>query len=219
MGLVTPTATPSSLKKGPASGGVGPFALLAAGGRRCALAGGAALLAWLPLGAEPAPQPIRPDVDLFGADELHLGAVRVAPAVRLEPVEPSEMLADGDSFSIAEGRYPAGGFSAAGPAFDARVVRRLPSIWWMRLRDPDELDNLGVRLDLTAIDGTRDRLGHSGTNDSQIRVLIQPIDPVVTRDDVDSVVVEGGAYLILDLSEVRSAGRYSGTLTVTVDHF
>ncbi|MDX1389720.1 MAG: hypothetical protein R3344_11060, partial [Acidobacteriota bacterium] len=118
-----------------------------------------------------------------------------------------------------EGRYPAGGFSAAGPAFDARVVRRLPSIWWMRLRDPDELDNLGVRLDLTAIDGTRDRLGHSGTNDSQIRVLIQPIDPVVTRDDVDSVVVEGGAYLILDLSEVRSAGRYSGTLTVTVDHF
>ncbi|MDX1388367.1 MAG: hypothetical protein R3344_04210 [Acidobacteriota bacterium] len=208
------------MKKGPASGSVGPFAVLAGGWRAILLVVGAGLFFCLPLGAEPVPQSAHPDsIDLFGVEELHLGAVRLASTVRLDPVEPSEMLADGVSLSISEGRYRPGGFGPDGPAFDAQIVRRLPAIWWMRLRDPSELDSLGVRLDLTSVDGSRDRLGHSLEHESEIRVTVRPLDPVVSRDDVDSVVIEGGALLILDLSEVRSAGRYTGTLTVTVDHF
>jgi hypothetical protein len=217
MRLVTPSASSSIDVKGPTPRGAGPFRVLVAGFVLLALL----LLAQGSATAEPVPEPRdRSAPPTFLADfDLRVGAVRVARTVELEAIQATELLADHAYLALSSGTYTPGGFGAGAPGFEARIVRTIPALWWMRLRDESDLDTLDVRLNLSANDGGRDRLAHDRDEDSQIRVELRPLDPVVAIDDDDSVVVEGGALLILDLTGVRSAGTYNGTLTITVDRF
>jgi hypothetical protein len=217
MRLVTRSASSSIDEKGPTPQGAGPFRVLAAGSVLLALF----LLAHLSATADPVPEPGDRSVPptIFADFDLRIGAVRVAPTVELEPIQASEILSDNGHLALSAGTYAPGGFGAGIPGVEARIVRTIPALWWMRLRDERDLDNLDVRVDLSATDGGRGRLAHGRDEGSQIRVEVRPLEPVVTIDDTDSVVVEGGALLILDLTGVRAAGTYNGTLTVTVDQF
>ena len=220
MRLVTPTAISPSTKKGPAPRGAGPFGVLDGGVLRRLILLGLCLVCLPALAGQspetavhPGPLPFIPEED------LRLDAVRLTPVVRLEPILASEILPDDLFLAVPEGRWSPGGLDFGSRPFESTIVRTLPGVWWMRLRDERALDDMDVRLELTSGDGTHNRLVHESDQNSQIHVTVEPLAPVVALDDTSSVVIEGGAVLILDISDVRSAGSYSGTLTVTIDRF
>jgi hypothetical protein len=87
----------------------------------------------------------------------------------------------------------------------------------MRLTEGQEPHRLDVQYEISSHDGRPDRLVSADGEESEVRVELRPIPPLVVPDAGDGTVVEGGLVLYVDLESVRSAGRYTGTLTVTLN--
>ena len=105
------------------------------------------------------------------------------------------------------------------PRVETEIVRSVGSVWRMRLPDEPSLHTLDVRYEVVGNDGRHHVLTAENDIESTIGVRVQPVPPAVVRSDLESTIIEGGLILYLDLAGVRTAGRYSGTITVTLDHF
>jgi len=147
------------------------------------------------------------------------GVISIVPEVRLLPVAASEMFAGGGDRALDAGTWRPGAFEIDASRLESRIVREIPAIWSMRVRDEEELHSFDVHYRIVASDGSPDRMRLNDRSDSEIRATLEPLTPAVVLRDDDSVVIEGGAILVLDLQSVRTAGRYTGTLTVTVNHY
>ena len=71
----------------------------------------------------------------------------------------------------------------------------------------------------TGINGRPFRLGCLDKNNSEIRVKIDELPPRIVDRGAHSTLIEGGMVMHLQLEQARSAGIYSGILTVVVNHF
>ena len=159
-----------------------------------------------------------------GLPELHrlgrdVGAIEVERVIRLDPVHPAELLLAAGDQAASMGTWRPGGRVPDQRMGDQRVVRHVPFVWRMHVPDEELIGAMAVRYDVTAPDGRTNTLSALDGSDSEIRMIVRSTPPVVVTRDSDGAVVEGGLTLYLDLAQVRSAGTYTGTLTVTIDHF
>ena len=150
------------------------------------------------------------------APEARPGVLQLEPRIKLSGVRLAELI-PGESEVVSHGRWT-GSYSV----FDARaprtqIIRRLPALWRMRLARGDQSDRLDVQYEITDQTGRRGHLAASGAPDSEVRVELRPIPPLVISEDAAGEVLEGGLVLYIDLASVRTAGVYSGTVTVTLN--
>lgn len=145
------------------------------------------------------------------------GVLQIERRISLARVAVSEIL-PGPSRAISMGTWNARNGSMASPTIRTRIVRELPALWRMRLPEDLTIGQVDVRYELTAPDGRVGRLVAADGPESVLTEL-RPLVPVVVSSDSGGAIVEGGLTLYLDLGSVRTAGRYTGTLTVTLDHF
>jgi hypothetical protein len=150
------------------------------------------------------------------SDGSRSAVVQVEPRLELPAVHVAELMTAGRS-AVALGGWTgrADAFGVEAPR--TRVVRRLPALWRLRLEPGQEPGRLGVQYEILTPDGRPDRLATPGRDDSEVRVALRPIPPLVVSVDDQGTVVEGGVVLELDLDAVRAAGRYGGTLQVTLN--
>ena len=100
--------------------------------------------------------------------------------------------------------------------FTSRVKRPVPSIWGIYVLPGVNPESLIVTYEMNAENGTPGRLNLVGDLDSEIRVQIVPIRPVVVERLRDVILIEGGVVMDLDVTEAQKAGKYSGVLTVSI---
>ncbi|MCD4749136.1 MAG: hypothetical protein K8R59_07165 [Thermoanaerobaculales bacterium] len=98
------------------------------------------------------------------------------------------------------------------------LMRTIPSLWRMKISNAEDNGALDVSYEIKGANGRHGILSNDGRSDSEIRVATQPLAPIITEYGDGSNIVEGGVVLYLDIANARSAGRYSGTITVTVHH-
>jgi len=151
------------------------------------------------------------------AIETPPGVLQVGPRISLPRVTVAEIL--GGKSQISAGKWTRNGPSPLGTArVPTRIVRRLPSVWRMRLEDAREIDRIEVDYELTALNGKTSCLSAVDGRESELRAEVRNLPPVVVERDADGVIIEGGLVLYMDLESLRSAGQYSATLTVTLSH-
>jgi hypothetical protein len=148
-----------------------------------------------------------------------VGVIQIQPMIRLQNVELTEIVAGARYQALAAGSWSRGASPAASRHVEPKIVRTIPAVWRMRVRDEHEAYELNVRYELTSPDGRVDRLGPADGSGSEIRTTVRSLPPTVVAVDDAGAVIEGGMVLYLELDSVRRAGSYSGTLTVTLDHF
>lgn len=171
----------------------------------CVLASVAALA-----GLAASPRFATPSADRPGV--LQLESRLSLPRVTLAELLPSERNA------VSLGRWSGRGLTVdSGSSVRTQIVRRLPTVWRVRLAEGQDPYRLDVQYEISSLDGRPDRLGSAENGESEVRVELRPIPPIVVPDAGDGPVVEGGLVLYVDLESVRSAGRYTGTLTVTLN--
>jgi hypothetical protein len=135
--------------------------------------------------------------------------------VSLEPVRPSELLGGETGLALSMGRWRVVGPAVQG-LLRSEVARRVPALWRLRL-DSGQPAALDVTCTVIGADGRPGRLTSLDYPDAAIAVTARALPPsVVDRDDA-GIIVEGSAELTLGLDATRVAGRYAGTLTVTVN--
>lgn len=221
MGSRTSRTGQSVSAEGPVRSRSGPFVRLREGlqrSRRSITFLFAALLALpLPVPAQREPDGFHrlPELRRLGRS---FGALQIERSIRLDEVNPAELLfATGDR-AIAMGSWSPNRLRDWRIG-DLGVVRHVPYVWRMRLPDEEQASAISVRYDITSPDGRANTLAAVDRSDSKIRMVLRSLPPVLVTRDADGVLVEGGLTLLLDLENVRSAGTYSGTLTVTIDQF
>lgn len=173
------------------------------------------LASLMTLAASPRSGPSRAAHGRLSADPP--GVLQIEPRVSLAKVAASEIL-PASSHAVSMGTWRAGNASMGSGAFRARIVRRLPVLWRMRLPEGLTVDQIDVRYEVTAPDGRPGRLVAVDGPQSEVRTELHAVGPFVVSRDADGAIVEGGLTLYLDLASVRMAGRYTGTLTVTLNH-
>jgi hypothetical protein len=161
---------------------------------------------------------LRLDASL-GRLEARERRILIEPTVRLEQVRPDELLPDGRRSAISMGSYTRSVAPLASGSMNLGIVRHVPVVWRMYVPDERLLDSLEVRVQMISADGSPGCLSAGDDSRSVIRAVASSTPPVVVERDGEGAVVEGGLTLLLDLEEIRSAGTYTGTLTVTIDNF
>ncbi len=96
------------------------------------------------------------------------------------------------------------------------LTRKIPAMWEMSVPAGTSVDRLEVVYDLISASGRRQRLSAGAADGEGFAVRIRPLPSIVVSQDEHRAIVRGGALLELDVSLVRRAGRYSGSLQVTV---
>jgi hypothetical protein len=149
-----------------------------------------------------------------------VGLLEISPQLEIGRIGPGELLGGGASQAVSMGRWSDTGATDS-PAFqiETRLVRSVPAVWRMRVSDFDAVQSTNVRYALTAPDGRVNTLTGVEDPGSVIQALISPLPPLVVEGDLDSVTIEGGLLLNLDLRGVRTSGVHVGTLTVTIENF
>jgi hypothetical protein len=151
------------------------------------------------------------------SDQAPAGVMVIEPRIRLEPVSIRELLPTAQA--ISAGHWSGSASSLTQSLAAPRLVRRVPSMWRIRLPESQAAQPFDVQYSIEGADGTPGRLTSESSVHSSIAVQLRPIPPLTTRGSDDSETAEGGVVLYLDLEDVRSAGRYRGTMTVTVHQF
>ena len=168
------------------------------------------------LAASPRSGPSRTAYGRLSADPP--GVLQIAPRVSLAKVAASEIL-PASSRAISMGTWNAAGNASMGSGpLRTRIVCQLPVLWRMRLPEGLTVDQIDVRYEVTAPDGRLDRLVAVDGRQSEVRTELYAVGPFVVSRDSDGAIVEGGLTLYLDFASVCMAGRYTGTLTVTLNH-
>jgi hypothetical protein len=177
-----------------------------------------AILVWAATLAASEREPLRSRPQRLILDR-RVGVIQIQPTIQLQNVQLVEIL-DGTRYqSIAAGSWSRGASPTATRQVEPHIVRTIPAVWRMRVRDEHEAYELNVRYELTSPDGRADRLGPADGSNSEVRTTVRPLPPTIVAVDDAGAVVEGGMVLYLELDSVRRAGSYSGMLTVTLDHF
>lgn len=148
-----------------------------------------------------------------------VGVLEVASSIELERMLVDEVLAGGPYQARSLGTWTSGTAQLGMPRVETEIVRSVPAVWRMRLPDEPSLHTLDVRYTVVGNDGRQHVLTADHDTGSTIGVRAVPVPPAVVQADLEGTIIEGGLILYLDLAEVRTAGRYSGTITVTLDHF
>jgi hypothetical protein len=154
---------------------------------------------------------------IFGpADPV--GVLTVVPQLTLDEIRDRELT--GGENTRALGAWSASAMPSETAFWRAQVRRVIPAVWRLR-QSAQSFELPRVSLELLAPDGTPGRLLREGQAQgfSEIRVSLRPLPPTIVERDAETIVIEGGAELSLDLSKARMAGRYSGALVVTLHHF
>lgn len=148
-----------------------------------------------------------------------VGVLELAPHLEIGRVAPGEILGGGSSQAIAMGSWTRDGATPAAFEIETRLVRTMPAVWRMRVREFDSTYATSVRYELTSPDGRVNALTSIEDPSSVIQALVSPLPPLVVDGDIDYLTIEGGLLLNLDLQDVRSSGAHVGTLTVTVENY
>ncbi|MFV2072548.1 MAG: hypothetical protein ACC742_07845 [Thermoanaerobaculales bacterium] len=97
------------------------------------------------------------------------------------------------------------------------VVRReISPLWHLRVRGDSSLPFTRVEYDLIGANGRHGVLSHSANDTSVIEVRVVELPLRVSDRATGLGTVEGGVILEMDLGHAVEAGRYSGSLRVTV---
>jgi hypothetical protein len=144
------------------------------------------------------------------------GELRIESRISLEGVSLRELLPAGRRANSL-GKWNGGFASFDHAEIRTQIVRRLPTVWRLRLAEDQDLYRLDVQYEIGTRDGRPGRLASTDMEGSEVKVELRPIPPLVVSDTGDGQVVEGGVVLHLDLESVRSAGQYTGTLTITLN--
>jgi len=155
----------------------------------------------------------------LGRIDARARRIQIEPTIRLEEIRADELLPDATQRAISLGSYARGGAVPAGRTMDPGIVRHVPVLWRMYVPDERLIESLEVRVQMIAPDGSPGRLGTTDGTRSAIRAVARSTPPVVVERDGDGAVVQGGLTLLLDLEEIRNAGTYTGTLSITIDNF
>lgn len=157
---------------------------------------------------------------VWAADPPRRGSARFLPvesAISLPPIHSFEIARGAGEQAVAvPGRA---GTQPAGPDLAWVVRREIPRLWSTTLNDREELTDLRVSIEVVSADGRRGAVSHEESGAVAARVAATP---TVGREALASGgtrVVEGGGVLEFDLREVRLAGRYRGTLVITIERF
>lgn len=147
------------------------------------------------------------------------GVFTIKPRVHLEPVTAIELTGGRNQPAISAGDYRPGGGSFNSWNLLTTVSRSVPELWRMRIPAETSLFALDVNYELVGANGRSSCLGNLEKIGSEIKVAIDEIPPRIIGREAHSMVVEGGMMMHLKLDTARSAGTYSGTLTVVVNQF
>lgn len=147
------------------------------------------------------------------------GIFTIKPRLLLEPVTAMELTGCDKQQALSRGgfRFGSGGFHSLN--LRSMVTRSVPGLWRLRMPPDIRLYALDVSYELVGANGRSSRLCNLEKSESEIKVIIDEIPPRVVGREAHSTVIEGGMVMHLQLGAVRSAGTYSGTLTVVVNHF
>lgn len=143
--------------------------------------------------------------------------------VELDSIGGRDLLATGNATTnglVSGLSFDLGSYGVAGAsrpqALRARVVRRVDKLWRVALegsrKEPDAHE---VRVELIAPDGTVGALGVAGEPAAKIAIRAVPLNPVRIEEG-GAAFLQGGVELELDLATARQAGRYEGSISVTV---
>lgn len=145
--------------------------------------------------------------------------LRIEPRLSLERISTAELTGYGRGKALALGSSSFGRWGLDVSPWIIEIERELPSIWSLRLDPKDAPGAVDVSYELVAGNGHEGALSHRERPDSEIQVLIEPGIPEIRDEGPGEAVLEGGAVLRLRIEGAHVAGRYSGTLIVTVNHF
>jgi hypothetical protein len=149
--------------------------------------------------------------------------IELPPLVELDSIGGRDLLAAGNVATSGPGSglsFDLGGYTSAGgnrpPAFRARVVRRVEKLWRVAVEGSTTApESYEVRVDVIAPDGTAGVLGIPGDPASRLAARIVPLHPVRIEEG-GATFLQGGVELELDLAAADRAGRYEGSLSVTL---
>jgi hypothetical protein len=145
--------------------------------------------------------------------------LQIEPRLTLERISTAELTGHGEGRALALASSSFGGWGLDVSPWIIEVERDLSSIWRMRLDQSGAASAMDVSYQMVAGNGREGALSHVSRPESEIRVSIEPGLPEIRDDGPESPMVEGGAVLRLRIEDAHVAGRYSGTLIVTVNHF
>ncbi len=149
--------------------------------------------------------PLRPDragtrISLATQPRIELPAVSSAELVRGSAMQ---------ALPIASEQEIVGGLVET-------LTRQIPAMWEMSVPAGTSIDRLEIVYDLVSASGRRQRLSAGAADGHGLAVRIRPLPSIIVSEDENRAIVRGGALLELDVSLVRRAGRYSGSLQVAV---
>lgn len=147
------------------------------------------------------------------------GVFTIKPRILLQPVTALELTGCDKQQALPEGKFRAGTNAFHPMDMRSTVLRSVPGLWRLRMPPDVKLYALDVSYELVGANGRSSCLCNLNKTDSEIKVVIDKIQPRVIGREANSTVIEGGMVMHLKLEKARSAGTYSGTLTVVVNHF
>ena len=194
------------------------------------LVGCLTLLMWTTSHAQEQRQPV------FGNNaEVVDAALRLTRTIELTAISMAEVLGMAPGASAARGSGPAatvtasasslgawrpGGTTATGVSEAAVIRRSVPDAWQMSVESTQRRrQHLDVAYTVRGASGKLGTLSHGADRGSGIGVRLESIPPTVLVTEGDFDVLQGGVVFYLDLTGVRRAGQYQGTLTVTFNNF
>ncbi len=147
------------------------------------------------------------------------GVFSIKPRVHLEPVTAIELAGGNGRQALPSGAYRSGGGVFKSLGVHTSVSRSVPELWRMRMPLDTRLFALDVSYELVGANGRSSCLGSLEEKGSEIKVIIDKIPSRIIGREAHSMVIEGGMVIHMKMDTVRSAGKYSGTLTVVVNQF
>lgn len=153
--------------------------------------------------------------------------IQVEPVYPLEPVTTTEMTGVSREYRSTGARTGAASFTGRGFTADfggafsqaeltPEVRRRLTGLWQLRIPPDMHPADIRVRYEVVAPDGRVGSLRHR-ESDHHIPATVHAEPVRILRHEGPMVVIEGAAELVVDITDLRRAGRYGGTIRVTVE--
>jgi hypothetical protein len=131
----------------------------------------------------------------------------------IPPLAPSEISPAATTESVANEQD-----LLAPPQLNAVITREFPALWQMWV-PTDQVASLRATYEFKSESGQANQFSGEQHSGSGVSIVLEPLPILeITRDqNTNTVLVQGGVRLKMDLSTAQSAGAYAGELTVTVN--